>query len=108
MPPYQLWQLKLGLIEPVVTSAMTYGSELEPLARAAYKRQTGRTMQPLVMVDGEYSASLDGMAFGGERIVETINKCPVKGKDSTLLEDHFGGRPAHALPIAGRAPVDGD
>ena len=31
--PYQLWQLKLGLIDPVVTPAMTHGSELEPLTQ---------------------------------------------------------------------------
>jgi hypothetical protein len=27
-------------------------------------------MQPLVLVDGEYSASLDGLTLGSERIVE--------------------------------------
>ena len=52
MTPYQLWQLKLGLVEPVVTPAMKHGSDLEPVARAAYERQTGRVMQPLVVVEG--------------------------------------------------------
>jgi putative phage-type endonuclease len=80
--PHQLWQLKLGLVEQVVSPAMQRGTELEPVARAAYERQTGHVMQPLVVVDGEYSASLDGMTLGGERIVEI--KCPVKGRDSTL------------------------
>ena len=47
---------------------MRRGSELEPAARAAYERQTGRVVQPLVVVDGEYSASLDGMTLGGWRI----------------------------------------
>ena len=92
--PYQLWQVKLGLVEPVVTPAMMHGSELEPLARAAYERQTGRIMQPLVVVDGEYSGSLDGMTLGGERIVEI--KCPVRGKDSTLWKTvSAGGLPTH-------------
>lgn len=80
--PYQLWQLKLGLSTQEVTKAMQRGTELEPVARAAYERQTGRIMRPLVVVDGEYSASLDGITLGGERIVEL--KCPVKGRDSTL------------------------
>lgn len=31
-------------------------------------------MQPLVMVDGDYSASLDGLALAGDRLVEI--KCP--------------------------------
>jgi putative phage-type endonuclease len=87
--PYQLWQLKLGLIEQEVTPAMQRGTELEPVARAAYERQTGRVMQPLVVVDGEYSASLDGMTLGGERIVEI--KCPAKGCDSTLWNTVAGG-----------------
>ena len=51
--PYQLWQLKLGLVEQEVTAAMRHGSELEPVARAAYERQTGRIMQALVVVDGD-------------------------------------------------------
>jgi len=80
--PYQLWQVKLGLLEPIVTPAMRHGSGLEALARAAYERRTGHVMQPLVVVDDKYSASLDGMTLGGKRIVEI--KCPVKGRDSTL------------------------
>ena len=88
--PYQLWQMKLGLIEQEVTPAMRHGSEIEPAARSAYEHQTGRVMQPLVVVDGEYSASLDGMTLGGERIVEI--KCPVKGRDSTLWKTVEAGR----------------
>jgi putative phage-type endonuclease len=92
--PYQLWQLKLGLVVQEVTPAMQRGTELEPVARAAYERQTGRVMQPLVVVDGEYSASLDGMTLGGERIVEI--KCPAKGCDSTLWNTvAAGGLPVH-------------
>ena len=105
--PYQLWQLKLGLVEQEVTPAMQRGTDLEPVARAAYERQTGRVMQPLVVVDGEYSASLDGMTFGGERIVEI--KCPVKGKGSTLwktveagqLPEHYQWQVQHQLLVTG-------
>jgi putative phage-type endonuclease len=82
--PYQLWQQKLGLITPEINHAMLRGTELEPAARAAYERLTGLTMQPLVMVDGEYSASLDGLTLAGDRLVEI--KCPLKGRDSTLWQ----------------------
>src|SRR6266571_5323116 len=58
--PYQLWQSKLGLFEPEVTAAMLHGLQLESAARAAYVALTGLVMQPLVLVDGDYSASLDG------------------------------------------------
>jgi hypothetical protein len=37
---------------------MRRGRELEAAARAAYERLTGLVMEPLVLVEGEYSASL--------------------------------------------------
>ena len=97
--PYQLWQHKLGRMEPEVTPAMLHGTQLEPAARAAYERQTGLVMQPLVLVDGEYSASLDGLTLAGDRILEI--KCPVKGRDSTLWKSDRSRAAAGALP-AGR------
>src|SRR5437762_905865 len=101
--PYWLWQAKLGLVRPEVT--MLRGTELEPAARAAYEARTGLVMQPLVLVDGEYSASLDGLTLGGERIVEI--KCPVKGRDSTLwkaieagrLPEHYQWQVQHQLMV---------
>jgi hypothetical protein len=59
----------MGLSEPQVNSAMLRGTQLKPSARAAYEARTGLVMQPLVLVR-EYSASLDGLTLGGERIVE--------------------------------------
>jgi predicted phage-related endonuclease len=51
-------------------------------------------MQPLVLVDGDYSASLDGLSFGGELLLEI--KCPVKGKDSLLWKQVAQGEiPIH-------------
>jgi predicted phage-related endonuclease len=51
-------------------------------------------MRPLVMVDGDYSASLDGLTLAGDRIVEI--KCPLKGRDSTLWKTIAAGRlPEH-------------
>jgi putative phage-type endonuclease len=105
--PYRLWEEKLGLKQPEVTSAMLHGSELEPAARAAYEARTGFVMQPLVLIDGEYSATLDGVTLGGERIVEI--KCPFKGRDSTLwraleggghLPEHYRLQVQHQLMVA--------
>ena len=65
-----------------------------PAARAAYERRTGLVMQPLVVVEGEYSASLDGLTLGGDRLVEI--KVPFKGRDSTLWKTVEAGRlPEH-------------
>jgi hypothetical protein len=68
--PYQLWLLKTRRAEQKVTPAMQRGTELEPAARAAYEAHTGQIMEPLVLVDGEYSASLDGITLAGDVILE--------------------------------------
>jgi hypothetical protein len=38
----------------------------------------------VLVVDGEYSASLDGLTLAGDRLVEI--KCPLKGRGSTLWQ----------------------
>jgi putative phage-type endonuclease len=106
LTPYQLWQQKLGLVEAEITPAMLHGTQLEPAARAAYEALTGQVMQPLVLVDGDYSASLDGITLAGERIVEI--KCPYKGQASTLwqaveagqLPEHYRLQVQHQLVVA--------
>jgi predicted phage-related endonuclease len=67
---------------------------------------TGAVMQPLVLVDGEYSASLDGLSFDGRLAVEI--KCPVHGKASTLwrqvesgeVPGHYGWQIEHQLMVS--------
>lgn len=78
--PYQLWLQRTGRAETKVNAAMTRGAELEPAARAAYERLTGHIMEPLVVVDGDYSASLDGITLDGEVLLEV--KCPMQGRSS--------------------------
>jgi putative phage-type endonuclease len=110
--PYQLWQLKLGLVEQKVSPAMQRGTELEPVARMAYEQRTGRVMQPVVVVDEEYSASLDGIALNGERLLEV--KCPVRGKESTLwktveagrLPEYYQWQVAHQLMVTKASVAD--
>jgi putative phage-type endonuclease len=94
--PYQLWLLKTGRSVTKTTAAMQYGTDMEPAARAAYETQTGNVMQPVVLQDGLYSASLDGMDLDGSLILEI--KCPYKGQASELWNDALQGRvPAHYL-----------
>ena len=110
--PYQLWQLKLGLVKVTVTPAMQRGTDLEPAARAAYERQTGRIMQPLVVVDGEYGASLDGWTLARDRILEI--KCPLKGRESALwktveagrLPEHYQWQVEHQLMVTNAEVAD--
>jgi len=80
MSQYQLWEIKTGRRLQETTYPMQRGIELEPKARAAYEVSTGNIMQAVVMVNGDYSASLDGMSLPGDLILEA--KCPMKGQDS--------------------------
>ena len=108
--PYQLWLLKTGRQQQAVTTAMQHGTDLEPAARTAYEEQTGHVMQPLVLQDGPYSASLDGMRLEGDLILEI--KCPVRGTRSDLWQDvaagqvpeHYRVQVQHQLMVSG-APV---
>ena len=92
--PYQLWLLKTGRAATTVTSAMRHGTDTEPAARAAYEAQTGCVMQPLVLEHKGYSASLDGITFDHDLILEI--KCPVRGSRSDLWSDVAAGNvPEH-------------
>jgi putative phage-type endonuclease len=86
---YQLWQIRTGRAEQPVTPAMRHGTEMEPRARAAYEAQTGLVMQPLVLADGNYSASLDGITLEGDLLLEV--KCPYKGQSSELWQSVVAG-----------------
>jgi putative phage-type endonuclease len=107
LTPYQLWLQRTGRAEPKVNPAMRRGNELEPRARLAYEQITGLVMEPLVLVDGEYSASLDGITLDGELILEV--KCPAKGRDSDLwhlvesgdLPEHYFWQVQHQLLVSG-------
>ncbi len=105
--PYQLWCFKTGRRTQETTPAMAHGSAMEPAARAAYEAHMGLVMQPLVMQDGSYSASLDGITLEGDLIVEI--KCPVRGKRSELWQavlagqvpGHYQAQIQHQLMVSG-------
>lgn len=107
LTPYQLWLVKTGRSETRVTHAMQRGTDLEPLARAAYEEQTGLVMQPLVLEADGYSASLDGMTLEGDLVLEI--KCPLRGTRSDLWQDvqsgqvpaYYGIQVQHQLMVSG-------
>lgn len=112
LSPYQLWEIKTGRRVQETNFAMQRGTELEPQARLAYEEMTGNIMEPLVMVSGDYSASLDGVSLSGDLILEV--KCPVKGRSSeTWLEaeagkvqPHYYWQLQHQLMVSGAAKAD--
>lgn len=107
LTPYMLWELRTGRRQQDVSPAMRHGSQLEPKARAAYEALTGLVMQPLVLVEGEYSASLDGLTLGGDLLLEI--KCPYKGRASRLWQsvetgdvpEHYHWQVQHQLMVSG-------
>lgn len=109
MTTYQLWLVRTGRMEVPVTAPMRHGTEMEPKARAAYEAQTGLIMQPLVLTDGDYSASLDGITLEGDLLLEV--KCPYKGQSSTLWQSvsvgdvpiYYGIQIQHQLMVSGAA-----
>ena len=105
--PYQLWLVRTGRMTVPVTAAMHNGTQMEPKARAAYEEKTGLVMQPLVLTEGEYSASLDGITLDSDLIVEI--KAPYKGRASALWEavsagdvpEHYRIQVQHQLMVSG-------
>lgn len=94
--PYELWLVKTGRSVTKETEAMRHGTATELAARAAFELESGLIMQPLVMVDGDYSASLDGITLAGDTIVEI--KCPYRGQTSELWQTvHTSSVPAHYM-----------
>lgn len=112
LTPYQLWQVRTGKAVQEVTPAMAHGTQWEPFARQAYEDLTGLIMQPLVLVDGSYSASLDGMTLDRHRVLEI--KCPYQGTRSKLwqqvsqgeLPEHYRWQVQHQLMVSGSEVAD--
>jgi putative phage-type endonuclease len=110
--PYQLWLVRTGRLTVPVTAAMKHGTAMEPMARAAYEEKTGVVMQPLVMTEGQYSASLDGITLAGDRIVEI--KCPYKGQASDVWQavtagdvpEYYQVQVQHQLMVSGAVHAD--
>lgn len=106
---YQLWELRTGRRELRANAAMQRGTALEAPARRAYEARTGYVMEPIVMQDGDYSASLDGATLDGDLIVEI--KCPMQGRASTLWQqvtagtvpEHYQLQVQHQLMVSGAA-----
>ena len=104
--PYNLWLVKTGRKEVKETEAMRHGTATEPAARATFEHETALIMQPLVVVDGLYSASLDGMTLNGATLLEV--KCPYKGHASELWQtvttgtvpEHYRLQVQHQLMVS--------
>lgn len=64
--PIELWKRKLGLLPEVEENAkMKSGSEMEPIAREAFIKETGIHVEPKVVISDTYDwmlASMDGLS----------------------------------------------
>src|SRR5690606_30368136 len=75
--PYELWLVKTGRAEVPENDAMRYGSQHEAAARAAAEVAYGAVFEPQAVEKGRIIASLDGITFDGETILEI--KVPASG-----------------------------
>ena len=105
--PHELWLIKTGRKVVEETAPMRHGTQMEPAARAAFEEVIGLIMQPQVVVEGAYSASLDGITLNGDTILEV--KCPFKGQASELWQtvtagivpEHYRLQVQHQLMVSG-------
>lgn len=87
--PYQLWQVKTERAAVEVNAAMIRGTALEPAARAFAEDLFGDVFEPQTVEMGRIVASLDGLTFDGQCVLEI--KMPMQGRASELwahVEDH--------------------
>ena len=112
--PHQLWQIKTGRApQPDVTAAMAHGTATEPLAREAYEKLTGYVMQPLVLVEGDYSASprrhhARSRSRSGDQMPEEQGlEDPERSEGRANPDRHLlaAAAPAAGQPGRSRAPV---
>jgi len=68
--PTDLAKQKLGYVNKFVSQAMKEGHRLEPIIRQQVEDQTEIGFMPTVMVKDKYLASLDGINFDGDIILE--------------------------------------
>lgn len=68
--PTDLAKQKLGYVNKFVSQAMKEGHRLEPIIRQQVEDQTEIGFMPAVMVKDKYLASLDGINFDGDIILE--------------------------------------
>ncbi len=109
---FKLWCLKTGRMQSAgAPPSARHGAEMEAKARAAYEKRTGNVMQPMVLQkDGWLSASLDGISFNGDLVLEI--KCPPSGRESLtwrqasmgLIPEHYHWQLQHQLYVS-RAPL---
>lgn len=83
-----LWEQKQGLRGSNVDSnnpAIMHGNNMEAAALACFNQNFNANTVPVVGVDGEYSASLDGFGTDSEgRRIKVEIKCPWRGVDSEV------------------------
>lgn len=105
--PFQLWEDKLGISPPQEeTWAMKRGTDMEPLARASFEKETGLEVFPQIVYHPEHSfmmASMDGLSLDGKHAVEI--KCPgAKAHQSALdgiVPDYYMPQLQHQLACIG-------
>lgn len=100
----ELARLKRGIGTMPDNPAMAYGRAHEAEARAAVENATGSIFEPAVTVDGDYSASLDGITLDCETLLEI--KCPSPTSQTVtdarrgIIPSHYYAQVIHQLGVS--------
>lgn len=105
--PYQLWQEKLGVVEPEPENfAMREGKRKEPIARKVLEEELGMPLIPSIKLHNERSwqmASLDAMSLDESVIAEI--KCPGKADHeqalSGIVPEKYYPQLQHQIEVCG-------
>lgn len=105
--PHRLWMEKQGLVEDFpVNAAMSKGIAHEEEARQAFEREIGQSFFPAVVTNPKLPwmiASLDGMTFDGDTIVEikVPGKRTLEAAAEGVIEYHYLWQVQHQLAVTG-------
>lgn len=81
---HELWLIKTGRAQVERTFAMKRGLDLESRARSYVEHALNEVFEPQVVSQERLSASLDGLSFDGQWVLEI--KCPLSGRASATWD----------------------
>ena len=94
-------ELKYG-IKPYYNDKMKRGNELEPMARELANKHFNDVFEPAVGVEADFLASLDGINFDGDTIIEIkVSEHTYNDVKNGRIPEHYKAQMLHQLYVFG-------
>lgn len=98
--PGDLWEVRKGLREVYVSAAMREGTAREDEVRKIAAEQYGEDWSPIVAVEGDYLASLDGISGCGSTVLEIkVSKKTHAAVASGEIPAHYAAQMQHQMMV---------